>query len=203
MHSAVKPDELGAALTAALRRFDGASPVTEQVRYHFAGGDPSRLEAAEPWMALVLAVAEGAGGDAADAVDAACAVAILYNAALVHREVGARSGASVPAHFGLAHGINAGDALCALAYLQLLVQPGATRPAERTVAMTRALLEANYALCAGTSGALLGAACELGALGAGVPVERARAFGRLGRRYGSALPGEVDVARLCSEAAAG
>ncbi len=77
------------------------------------------------------------------------------------------SGPSISAHFGIAHGINAGDALSALAYLQLLVDPAVDRPAEQTVAMTRALQEANYAMCGGTPGALLGAACELGALAAG------------------------------------
>lgn len=203
MRSAVKPDRLAAALTEALRRFDGASPVTEQVRYHFSGGEPARLAEAQPWMELVLAVAQQAGGSPDDAVDAACAVAILHNFAAIHAEVGVESGASVPAHYGLAHGINAGDALCALAYLHLLVGNAVQRPAERTVAMTRALLEANYALCAGTSGALLGAACELGALAAGVSVERAREFSRVARKFGAARPDELDAARIVSEAAAG
>lgn len=201
MRSAVKPDSLEAALREALRRFDGASPVTDQVHYHFNGGEPARLAQAQPWMELVLAVAERAGAAPAVALDAACAVAILQSAAALHAEVGADSGESVPTRYGLAHGINAGDAICALAYLQLLAGSAGARPAERTVAMTRALLEANYALCAGTAGALLGGACELGALAAGVAPERARAFGRDARRYGDAAPDAVDVARLCSEAA--
>jgi geranylgeranyl diphosphate synthase type I len=201
MRSAVKPDSLAAALTAALRRFDGASPVTQQVHDHFASGEPAQTDAAQPWMELVLAVAAHAGARPDDAVDAACAVAILHNSALVHAEVGVESGPSVPARYGLAHGINAGDALCALAFLQVLMRPTVARPAERTVAMTRALLDANYAMCAGIAGALLGGACELGALAAGVPVERARVYRQLARGWGAAQPADIDVARLCSEAA--
>jgi geranylgeranyl diphosphate synthase type I len=200
MRSAVKPDNLAAVLTAALGRFDGTSPVTEQVRYHFAHGDPARIDEAQPWMELVLAVAQHCGAAPDDALDVACAVAILHNFALVHADVGVETGASVPARYGLAHGINAGDALCALAYLQVLAAPAIARPPERTVALARALLEGNYAMCAGTSGALLGAACELGALAAGIPTGRARTFGRLGRSYGAAAPSRVDVARLCAEA---
>jgi len=180
MRSVVEPDSLAAALEAALRRFDGASPVTEQVHYHFSESDPTRRNDARQWMELVLAVAQAEGG-AERAADAAAAVAILHQYARVHADVGEVSGPSVSAHFGIAHGINAGDALSALAYLQLLVDPAVERPAEQTVAMTRALQEANYAMCGGTPGALLGAACELGALAAGASPERAQTYRRIGR----------------------
>jgi len=181
MHSVAEPDSLATTLEAALRRFDGASPVTEQVHDHFTRSDPTRRDDARRWMELVLAAAQAAGGDPERATDAAAAVAILRQYALVHADVGAASGGSVRARFGLAHGINAGDALCALAYLQLLVDPAVERPAAQRVAMTRALQEANYAMCGGNPGALLGAACELGALAAGASAERARTFGRVGR----------------------
>src|SRR5580704_18405361 len=104
MRSVVKPDNLAAALEAALRRFDGASPVTEQVHYHFSESDPARRNDARQWMELVLAVAQAEGG-AERATDAAAAVAILYQYARVHADVGAVSGPSVSAHFGIAHGI--------------------------------------------------------------------------------------------------
>lgn len=192
MHSAAKPNNLAVALEAAIRRFDGASPVTEQVRYHFADRDPHGREDARCWMALVLAVAEVEGAPPEEALDAACAVAILHDSAMVHADVVREHEASVPAQFGHAHGINAGDALCALAYLQLLGTPPA-RPAAQTVAMARALHQANYALCAGTPGALLGAACEMGALAAGAPAERAGAYGELGRTYGAATESDPGV----------
>jgi geranylgeranyl pyrophosphate synthase len=113
MLSAVKADSLEEALAAAIRRFDGASPVTAQVNEHFSharAGEP------HPFMRLVLAVAQAEGAPLEDALDVACAVELLHNATLVHGVL--REGGTSP--FGLAHGINAGDALCAIAYLQLL-----------------------------------------------------------------------------------
>ena len=209
----VMADSLEAALEAAIRRFDGTSPVTPQVHHHFgyagdAAGAHQRLR-----MQLVLEVVAEEGGRAADALDVACAVEILHNSTLVHDAVedGARS------RFGLAHGINAGDALCAMAYLQLLEGPSRRAP-EVTVQMTRALHEANFALCAGQAqelvfersgaaepaaydamiagqAALFAVACELGALVAGAPPERTQAYARLG--------GTSGMATLVAAAAAG
>ena len=144
-------------------------------------------------------------------VDVACAVEILHHSTLVHDAV--EDGARLP--FGLAHGINAGDALCAMAYLQLLEGPS-RRPPEQTVLMTRALQAANFALCAGQAqeigfagtgapadeayiemiagkAALFAVACELGALVAGAPVERTQAYARLGRTSGMAFQMESHV----------
>jgi geranylgeranyl diphosphate synthase type I len=204
-------DSLEAALEAAIRRFDGTSPVTPQVHHHFgyagdAAGAHQRLR-----MQLVLEVVAEEDGSAERGLDVASAVEILHNSTLVHDAVedGARS------MFGLAHGINAGDALCAMAYLQLLEGP-ARRPPEQTVLMTRALQAANFALCAGQAqeigfagtgapsdeayiemiagkAALFAVACELGALVAGAPVERTQAYARLGRTSGMALQIESHV----------
>ena len=152
-------------------------------------------------LRLVLAVAEVEGGRPEDALDAACAVEIVYQFSLVHDDIEdgipVRSGRdAVWSKFGLAHGINAGDALCAVAYLALL-EGAAPRSPEQTVGMTRVLLEAQLAMCgaqartiAGAAidakGALLGAACELGAVSAGAGSERANAYARLGRAYATA-----------------
>jgi geranylgeranyl pyrophosphate synthase len=160
-------DTLATALEAALARFDGASPVTEQVHYHFNRTAPTRRVEAVECMQRVLDAAAAAGGEPRNAVDAAVAVAILQQSAVVHADVNAVDGTSVRARYGLAHGINAGDALCALAYLQLLVDPAVDRPAAQRVAMTRALQEANYAHCGGRSDALTAAARTLGVLAAG------------------------------------
>ena len=209
MSSAVKADNLEAALEAAIRRFDGTSPVTQQVHHHlgFAGATMGAL--GRPHMQLVLEVVAEEGGRFEDALDVECAVEILHDSTLVHDAVEA----GVP--FGLAHGINAGDALCAMAYLQLLEGP-ARRAPEQTVLMTRALQEANFALCAGQAqeiaferagaaeadaylaliggkAALVAAACELGALVAGATPERTRAYARLGRTCGMAFQIEDHV----------
>lgn len=197
MPSAVKADSLEAALEAAVRRFDGSSPVTPQVHAHVGAERSDRY--ARMHLVLEAAAAEHATGE--EAVDAACAVEILHGSTIVHARL--QRGRSSP--FGLAHAINAGDALCAMAYLHLLDGP-ARRASERTVLMTRVLHAANFALCAGLAteiaieragvagdaeyramiegkSALFAAACELGALAAGAAPERAGAYARLARSY--------------------
>jgi geranylgeranyl pyrophosphate synthase len=215
MPSAVKADNLEAALAAAVRRFDGSSPVTPQVHAHFGSGRSDRRAR----MHLVLEAALAEGGAPDDAVDAACAVEILHHSTLVHADVQH----DVPSPFGLAHAINAGDALCAMAYLHVLDGP-AHRPAERTVLMTRVLQAANFALCAALAAeiafaragtvppddyvamlegksALYAAACELGALAAAAPPQRAAAYAGLGRAYATAggLDDRADLGHTARE----
>jgi geranylgeranyl pyrophosphate synthase len=207
----LKADNLEVALDAAIRRFDGTSPVTPQVHHHFGYAGIIARRLIRLRMRLVLEVVAEEGGRLDDGLDVACAVEILHDSTLVHDRIEDR----VWARFGLAHGINAGDALCAIAYLQLL--EGASRRApELTVRMTRALHEANFALCAGQAreiafeddgaigpeaylamirgkAALFAVACELGALVAGASLERAQAYARLGRTSGVAFQMEDHV----------
>ena len=185
-----EPDNLEAALEAAIRRFDGTSPVTPQVHHHFGYAGDAAATHLPLRMQLVLEVVAAENGRAADGLDVACAVEILHESTVVHDTV--ESGAW--SRFGLAHGINAGDALSAMAYLQLLEGPP-RRAAEQTVLMTRALHAANFELCGGDTAALLAVACELGALVAGAPPERAQAYAKLGRTSGSALQMEGEVRR--------
>jgi geranylgeranyl diphosphate synthase type I len=179
---------------------------------------------------LLLAVAAEEGGSFDDALDAACAIEILHNYSLVHDDIEdgdrTRHGRdTVWAKWGTAHGINAGDSLCAISYLALL-ESDVPRPAERTVAMTRALHEANLAMCAGQgrdiafevqarvsmeeylamiagkTAALFGAACEIGALAAGADPARARAYAELGAAYGVGFQIEDDMLGTWGEPAA-
>jgi geranylgeranyl diphosphate synthase type I len=211
MSSAVKADNLEAALEAAIRRFDGTSPVTPQVHAYFGYTGDAPGTRARSRMQLVLEVVAEEGGSIDDGIDVASAVEILHNSTLVHEAVEdpRRS------RFGLAHGINAGDALSAMAYLHVLEGPPRRAP-ELTVEMTRALQAANFALCAGQAGelgfarggeispdaylemlrgqaALYAVACELGAFASGASCERAQAYGRLGRTLGVAYRMEDDV----------
>jgi len=215
MHSVVERDDIEAALASAIHRFDGASPVTEQLHHHFGYLDRAGSPCPRVRMRLVIEVAAAEGGSPDDALDIGAAVEILHNYSLVHRDIedgdDARQGrAAVWQRYGVAHGINAGDALCALAYLEVLTGSN-RRPPERTLLMTHVLQEANYAMCAGQAadiafdrnervpldayltmienktGALFGAAAQLGALQAGADEQRARAYARLGRTYGIAV----------------
>ncbi|GAC1410958.1 MAG: hypothetical protein NVSMB64_20380 [Candidatus Velthaea sp.] len=193
MRSAAVPADFEHALEAALARFEGSSPVTGMIRYHFeCGAEPLRARA------LFAACAEE-GGDPADALDAACAIEIVHNYAQLHLDIASgqrrRAGRdTVWERFGLAHGINTGDALCAIGYLTMLAPES---PPERAAAMTRILHTANLAMCSaqsrdpraseddhnvtwGRTAALIGAAWELGAVAAGAGAERVRAYGELG-----------------------
>jgi geranylgeranyl diphosphate synthase type I len=215
MSSVIERGNIEAALAAAVHRFDGASPVTEQLHHHFGYLEQTGAPCPRVRMQLVIEVAAAEGGSTEDALDVGAAVEVLHNYSLVHLDIedqdGTRGGReAVWQRYGVAHGINAGDALCALAYLEVLT--GSTRrPPERTLLMTHVLQEANYAMCAGRAadiafdraahvsldaylamvenktGALFGVACQLGALDAGAGEDRARAYARLGRTYGIAV----------------
>jgi geranylgeranyl diphosphate synthase type I len=215
MSSVIERADVEAALAAAIHRFDGASPVTEQLHHHFGYLDHDGTPCPRARMQLVVEVAAAEGGSPADALDVGAAIEVLYNYSLVHRDIevqdSVRQGReAVWQRYGVAHGINAGDALCALAYLEVLTGSD-RRPPERTLLMTHVLQEANYAMCAGQAadiafddedhvpvdaylamvenktGALFGVACQLGALDAGASEDRARAYARLGRTYGTAV----------------
>lgn len=222
MHSVVSQSSFERALEAAITRYDSTAPITAMIRYHFGyapAGEHISGKRLRPM--LLLAVASEEGGSIEDALDAACAIEILHNYSLVHDDIEdgdrTRHGRdTVWAKWGTAHGINAGDSLCAISYLALL-ESDVPRPAERTVAMTRALHEANLAMCAGQgrdiafevegrvtmdeyvamiagkTAALFGAACEIGALAAGAESSRARAYAELGSTYGLAFQIEDDM----------
>jgi geranylgeranyl diphosphate synthase type I len=231
MRSVVSRSDFERALEAAITRYDSTAPITAMIRYHFGypfDGATTRGKRLRPM--LLLTVAHEEGGAIEEALDAACAIEILHNYSLVHDDIEdgdrLRHGRdTVWAKWGTAHGINAGDSLCAISYLALL-ESDVPRPAERTVAMTRALHEANLAMCVGQgrdiafeieprvtmddylamiggkTAALFGAACEIGALAAGAEPQRASAYGRLGAAYGLGFQIEDDVLGTWGESTA-
>jgi geranylgeranyl diphosphate synthase type I len=227
MSSPAVLDELEAALERAVARFDDGSAIGRQIRYHFGFGEPGR-RGKRMRSRLVLAVAEEEGGRAEDALAAACAVEIVHEFSLIHDDIQDRDRVrrgreTLWSRYGLAHGINAGDALCSVAYLTLLDGDGA--PPERKLTMNRVLLAAHLAMCGGQgrdiafeteprvtmedyramiggkTAALFGAACELGALAAGADPARAAAYARLGEAYGLAFQIEDDVLGTWGDAA--
>jgi geranylgeranyl diphosphate synthase type I len=192
------------------------------IRYHFGYDEPGKPRAGKrlrPQLLLRTALAEGGPIDCA--LDAAVAIEILHNYSLVHDDIEdgdeLRHGRTTMwKRFGVAQGINAGDALCAISYLTLLHEE-AVVPPNRVVEMLQVLHEANLRMCegqgldigfetsavvtmpqylemiAGKTGALFAASCELGALAAGAEPERARDYARLGRAYGLAFQIRDDV----------
>lgn len=206
---------------ALLSVAEGA-PVREHVRWHFGLGCGDRRSGKRLRPRALLQSALDEGGTFEQALDAALAVELLHNYSLVHDDVedgdALRHGReAVWSRYGLAQGVNAGDALCALTHSTLL-RNGGGHPAERVVAMAQLMHATHLAMCAGQShdldfesaahvsmptymamidgksAVLFGAACELGAMCAGAERPRAAAYGALGRAYGRAFQIRDDVA---------
>jgi geranylgeranyl diphosphate synthase type I len=213
-------DALRSTLLDALAKA-GTSPIGEQIRWHFCIDDANGRRGKRLRPRLVMQVAFDEGGTFAEAIDAAVAVECLHNYSLMHDDIEDRDRTrhgrpAVWARFGLSHGVNAGDSMCAVSYLALLRGGGGQRP-ETIAAMAQRLHEANFAMCAGQAhdiafetatdvaledyfamidgktASLFGAACELGALSAGAGGIRADAYAALGRTYGRAFQIRDDV----------
>lgn len=162
---------------------------------------------------LCLWASVACGGTVRDAMPAATAVEWVHNFTLVHDDIqdGDRDRhgrQTVWAVWGVAQGINAGDALHALAF-RVLATPGAD--AERTLRAVRALSGATLEVVEGQcldlalegrlhvplrgylrmvrakTGALLGAAMEMGALAGGAAPGVVRRFRRAGYLLGLAF----------------
>lgn len=205
-----------------MERYRGPSPIYEMIRYHFGYDAPASMKVGKrlrPQLLLRTALEEG--GPIECAIDAAVAIEILHNYSLVHDDIEdgdeIRHGrTTIWARYGIAHGINVGDGLCAISYLTLLHEE-AGAPPDRVVEMLHVLHEANLRMCegqgldiefetkslvsmpqylemiAGKTGALFAASCQLGALAAGAEKTRAERYGALGRAYGLAFQIRDDV----------
>ena len=161
--------------------------------------------------ALALAAAAAVGGDRAAAVPAAVAVELVHNFSLLHDDAmdgdaTRRHRPTVWAVFGVDTAILSGDALLAAA-IDVLARSGhpATVPAIRALcAAVQALIDGQAAdlrfeqttsvtlddvlqMASQKTGALLGAACSLGALLGGGTPDRAALLGRFGVRVGLAF----------------
>jgi geranylgeranyl diphosphate synthase type I len=192
------------------------------IRYHFGYGFPGAAKSGKrlrPQLLLRTALEEGGTLDCA--LDAAVAIEILHNYSLVHDDIEdgdeLRHGrTTIWARYGVAQGINAGDALCAISYLTLLHEE-AVAPSDRVLEMLHVLHEANLHMCegqgfdimfetlatvtmdqylemiSGKTGALFAASCSLGALAAGCSPDRVVQYGLLGKAYGRAFQIRDDV----------
>ncbi|MDQ6780586.1 MAG: polyprenyl synthetase family protein [Candidatus Eremiobacteraeota bacterium] len=184
-------------------------PVAQHLCYHFGLTDPAsarRGKRVRPRLTMAAAAALGASAETT--FPACCAIELLHNYSLIHDDIEdadtLRHGRqTVWAAFGLAHGINAGDAVGALAHIAL--EPVMPRlGASAAALMGLDLARANFAMCQGQAldlaleggaitdletyrqmiegktAALFACACALGARCAGAAqeeVDRCRAIG--------------------------
>ena len=197
-------DLVDPALRAAVKRLPG--PVAEVAEYHFGwstGSDGGK--AVRP--ALTFLSAEAVGGTATMATDAAVAVELVHNFSLLHDDVmdndhTRRHRPTAWVKFGIPSAILAGDALLALATRILAEYDG-----PEVLWLNDALLSLvdgqsadlalpertdvrwgeSVAMAAGKTGALLGAACALGAHAGGAGPERSAELRQFGEHLGLAF----------------
>ncbi|MBV9271133.1 MAG: polyprenyl synthetase family protein [Candidatus Eremiobacteraeota bacterium] len=190
--------------------------------YHFGYGEHSEVRRGKRLRPrLLLDVVENEGGILEDALDAAAAIEILHNYSLVHDDIEdhdrLRHGReTLWARYGVPQAVNAGDAMCALAFLEL-TRAHDSLPAERCVNLVRVLHAAHLEMCdgqsldlsfeaeplvlvrgyermiAGKTSALFGAACEMGAICAGTDSAARKRYRAVGRAFGMAFQIHDDV----------
>jgi geranylgeranyl diphosphate synthase type I len=214
-----------ATFEAWLGRFGESSPTLDMVRYHFGHGEAplKRGKRLRPRILLQI-TREWRGGDErvmADALQASCAIEFVHNYSLIHDDIEdgdrLRHGReTVWARYGHAHGINAGDMLCAISYLSL-ARGGALSNAALAARLTEILLDAHYAMCVGQgldiafesradvsfkeyiamidgkTAALFSAACAMGAVISDLSAEQVAAYAAYGRAYGKAFQIRDDI----------
>lgn len=194
------------ALRVAVERLPYS--VRRIASYHFGWNDEHGRPAAGGGKsfrpALVFLAAKAVGGNAEQALPAACAAELVHNFTLLHddvmdRDVTRRNRPTSWSIFGPNAAILAGDALLTLAY-DVLVDTAspAAQPATRVLSsILYELVDGQHAdisfeqrhdvelsecvrMAAGKTGSLLGGACSLGAIfgnGTSEQVQRLRRFG--------------------------
>ncbi len=195
----------------------------EMVAYHhgWKGDNPlGRGKRVRPLLTTLACAA--AGGAWQTAVPAAAAVELVHNFSLLHDDIEDRSDTrrgrpTVWKRWGLAHGLNTGDAIFVLArlagyrLLSLGVPVSTALEVQRT--LDRACLELTkgqfldidfegreaitepeyWAMIEGKTAALLSAATSIGALVAGATDDAVQAYGEYGRHLGLAFQVQDDI----------
>ncbi|MBV9028488.1 MAG: hypothetical protein JO311_07695 [Candidatus Eremiobacteraeota bacterium] len=145
---------------------------------------PRRDCGLRPW--LVVWACSASAGEEGDALPVAAAFDLLDRFMALHRELAADA---VESSWRLGQNLNAGDALCAVAFRTLASDVrNARRRLEAARVVGTAILEAiERSDDAGENEALTGAAMEAGAIVGGAAHAMARRFARAGRVLGDAL----------------
>lgn len=168
--------------------------------------------------ALALMVCRGVSGHEEPALPAAAAVELIHNFSLVHDDIQDRSElrrhrATLWSLWGAAQGINAGDALFALAQIVVTEAPSEAsarmaRELNRTALLlaegqyldielqhggTSASPEAYESMITRKTGVLFACACRLGAMAGGASGEVEEAYGAYGLELGLAFQEQDDL----------
>jgi geranylgeranyl diphosphate synthase, type I len=192
----------------------------QMVRYHLgwedSKGRPGDAGGKALRSSLCLLTCEAAGGDRWQALPAAAAVELVHSFSLVHDDIQDRDAErhhrpAVWKLWGEAQGINAGDAILALAHLAVLKLAEEGVPEAAVLGAARVLSERTLEMVEGQtldisfedrvdvdlpgylemierkSGALFDCALQLGGLVAGADASVVRRLGSVGRSLGTAF----------------
>jgi geranylgeranyl diphosphate synthase, type I len=215
-------DAAAEAMPALREAIDSLHPDLAGVaRYHrgwaTADGAPASGAGGKAVRAAIAVLAADAAGDRSAGVPAAVAVELVHDFSLLHDDV--MDGDTERRHrptawtvFGVGRAVLAGDALLAKAFdvLARSDRPAAQRAALRLgdavtelidgqardlglEGATRPTLEDCLTMCAAKTGALLGAAAELGALLAGADDAQVARLHGFGRHLGMAFQAADDL----------
>lgn len=183
-----------------------------------ADADPGKLIRPQ----LVLLACAAAGGDPQQALPLAAGIQLLHDFSLIHDDIeddsAMRRGRRTLWHiWGLAHGINAGDAMFVIAHLAIHRLSERGLPAERVLSILRRFDEIILRICegqyldlsfegdlsitpadyltmiGGKTAALIAGAAELGARAAGADGATVAALADFGRALGLAFQIEDDI----------
>jgi geranylgeranyl diphosphate synthase type I len=206
------------------------SPQADRLKalleYHLGwrGTDLQPLDVAAPSgkklrPALVLLTAQAVCGEMTeDARAAAVAVELIHNFSLVHDDIQDNSDMrrhrpTLWSRWGMPQGINAGDALFALAQIvisragselaavmthelnatALLLAEGQFLDIDLQAGLTGVTLDAYETMVTRKTGVLFAAACRLGAIAAGASHQQTDAYAAFGRELGVAFQEQDDV----------
>jgi len=204
-----------------------AGPLYTMLRYHLGWVDPAGRPSGLPSgkrirPLLCLLACEGYGADFHRALPAAAALELLHNFTLIHDDIQDRSDErrhrpTVWRIWGEAQGIDAGDAMYALARLALLRLPERGVPVATVLAAVALFDRACLNICEGQyldidferraevgqaeylamigrkTAALIGAAAEMGALVAGATPSQREAMRQFGETLGLAYQVQDDI----------
>jgi len=228
------------AVEAELRRLlsggpPAVAPLYGMMRYHLGWCDaafaPRSSRAGKRLRPIIcLLCCEALGGDWRQALPFAAAIELVHSFSLIHDDIEDQSDTrherdTVWRVWGLAQGINTGDAMWSLARAALLELRATGYPAETVLAAVALLDQACLQLCAGQyldisfetrdvvslaeykemargkTGSLLAATCQGGALLAGAEAARQAALASFGQELGLAYQMVDDLLGIWGDAA--
>jgi len=210
---------------------DGLIAMHGMLAYHMGwegegSGPNARGKRIRPLLVLLSCTA--AGGDWKLALPAASAVELVHNFSLIHDDIEdnspmRRGRSTVWKLWGIPQAINAGDAMLALAHLEILRLENTASPVlafhaaellqETCLHLTQGqyldlsyensndvALDDYWPMISGKTAALLAACTRLGALVAGTDGERQNHFGEFGRYLGLAFQIQDDLLGIWGDA---